>query len=169
MENIIDSLLYYSRLGRAKIELKNSDLNSIIQDVLESFQILIREENIEITVDSLPKLHCDPTRVKELFRNLIDNAIKYNTNPHKKIQLGCKQEDHHSIFFIKDNGIGIERVFFEDIFKLFRRLHTQSEFGGGTGAGLSFVKKIIEKHGGEIWVESTLGLGTTFYFTLQKQ
>jgi light-regulated signal transduction histidine kinase (bacteriophytochrome) len=108
--------------------------------------------------------------VTEVFRNLITNAIKYNTSPEKRIEIGVeagKSARAASIFYVRDNGIGIEPRFFDDIFRIFKRLNEEDDTARGTGVGLTFVKKIVERHGGRIWLESQPGAGTTFYFTLQ--
>jgi light-regulated signal transduction histidine kinase (bacteriophytochrome) len=112
-------------------------------------------------------------RVGEIFHNLIVNAVKYNDKEHKVVEIGY--EDPRSaevpepvVFYVKDNGIGIPEKHFDSIFRIFKRLHGREKFGGGTGAGLTIVKKIIERHNGRIWVESTPGEGTAFYFTLAK-
>ena len=120
-------------------------------------------------------------RVGEVLRNLITNSMKYNDKPEKWIEIGHgidlgldamkpKEDEpfagHHTVFYVRDNGIGIPEKHFEAIFRIFKRLHARDEFGGGTGVGLTIVKKIIERHGGQIWIESTRGEGTCFYFTL---
>src|ERR1035438_631928 len=103
--------------------------------------------------------------IGEVFQNLISNAAKYNDKPSKWIEVGC---DHNSapVFYVRDNGIGIAQQHHENVFRIFKRLNEPNKFGGGTGAGLTIVKKIIERHGGRIWLESSEGGGTTFYFTL---
>jgi two-component system, chemotaxis family, sensor kinase Cph1 len=128
----------------------------------------------------LPIFECDRTYIIELFTNLISNAIEYNDRPQKIIEIGyilpeeidknsLKFPDFDSaktIFFVKDNGIGIRGKHLETIFKIFKRLHPANKYGGGTGAGLTIAKKIVERHGGQITVTSTFGEGSTFYFTL---
>jgi light-regulated signal transduction histidine kinase (bacteriophytochrome) len=113
----------------------------------------------------LPEIACDPMRTRAIFENLITNGIKYNLQTEKHIEIGCILKPTLTLF-IKDNGIGINEDKFESIFMIFRRLHGRNEFGGGNGAGLSIVRKHIEKQGGSIWLESKEGEGSTFYFTL---
>jgi two-component system, chemotaxis family, sensor kinase Cph1 len=113
----------------------------------------------------LPTLWCDRVLLGEVFSNLIANAIKYNNKDHKSIEIGFREADR--VFYVRDNGIGIDREHFETIFRIFKRLHGPKRYGGGTGAGLTIVKKIVERHGGRIWVESSPGEGTTFFFTLK--
>jgi two-component system sensor kinase FixL len=107
-------------------------------------------------------------RVTEVFRNLITNAVKYNKSEKKTVEIGLAPEstEAQQTFYVKDNGIGIEERFYSDIFRIFKRLNEEDATTKGTGVGLTFVKKIIERHGGKIWLESTPGQGTTFYFTL---
>ena len=124
----------------------------------------------------LPEINCDRTQVNELFTNLISNSIKYNQNEAKVVEIGyldatdCKStpqaEAKSTIFYVRDNGIGIRDRHLDSIFRIFKRLHAQKKYGGGTGAGLTIAKKIVERHGGEIWVESVYQEGSTFYFTL---
>ena len=120
--------------------------------------------------EPLPKMRCDQARVGEIFRNLITNAIKYNDKPEKWIEIGVQNGGGALplyVFYVRDNGIGIRPNHLESIFRIFKRLHGRDRYGGGTGAGLTIVKKIVERHGGDIWVNSEPGEGTTFYFTLE--
>jgi light-regulated signal transduction histidine kinase (bacteriophytochrome) len=108
----------------------------------------------------------DRVRLHELFENLIINAVKYNDKAEKWIEIGY-EEQAPTVFFVRDNGIGIEPRYHEIIFRIFKRLHTSDQFGGGTGAGLTIAKRIVERHGGRMWLESEPGQGSTFYFTLE--
>ncbi len=131
----------------------------------------------------LPVFRCDPVRIGEVLRNLITNSMKYNDKPERWIEIGAgtglglaslRTTDQGAglgkvtVFYVRDNGIGIPHKHYEAIFRIFKRLHARDEFGGGTGVGLTIVKKIIERHGGRIWVESLPGEGTCFYFTLSE-
>ncbi|MBL8642128.1 MAG: PAS domain S-box protein [Alphaproteobacteria bacterium] len=172
MEDLIDTLLYYSRLGRTDLAFMSTDLNAILAGVLEMLDPVIKAENIEIKIETkLPTIVCDQARVGEIFRNLITNAIKYNKKEKKLIHLGMRTDypsyEDIPVFYIKDNGIGIPEKHYESIFKMFKRLHGRDEYGGGTGSGLTIVKKIILRHGGKIWIDSQEDVGTTFYFTLR--
>jgi light-regulated signal transduction histidine kinase (bacteriophytochrome) len=148
-----------------------SNLDEVLDGVLVRLRPLIEEQKVEIIrPQPLPQMTCSPVRVGEIFYNLISNGIKYNENPAKKITIRCLSMNENEgvpVFMVQDNGIGIDPQFQESVFKIFRRLHTHQEYGGGTGAGLAIVKKIVESHHGRIWIESTSGQGSNFYFTLQ--
>ena len=173
MEALINDLLYYSRIGRTELAIKNTNLNDVVRDVKETFMASETEGNLEITIaKKLPTIKCDTMRVTELFRNLISNGLKYNESDKKCIEIGVnttKGRKKEKVLYVKDNGIGIEEKFHDDIFRIFKRLHKRDAYGGGTGSGLTFVKKIVEKHGGKIWLESEKGNGTVFYFTLPEK
>ncbi|MBX9258275.1 GAF domain-containing protein [Desmonostoc muscorum CCALA 125] len=170
MEDLIDSLLHFSRLGRIDLSMQDTDINSIVQRNLDLLSARIEEMGVEIRIPRpLPTVYCDRVQVGEVFNNLIANAIKYNDKPEKWIEIGYVEAASPApvTFYVRDNGIGIREKHFEAIFRIFKRLHGPSKYGGGTGAGLTITKKIVERHGGKIWVESTYGEGSTFYFTLQ--
>ncbi|WP_157231159.1 PAS domain-containing sensor histidine kinase [Kiloniella laminariae] len=170
MEKLIDNLLYFSRLGRQDLAIKPTDLNHVIRDILSMIETLIMEENVQINMTcELPVIVCDSVRLGEVFRNLITNSIKYNVSKHKVIDIGFHPEVHgrKDVISVSDNGIGIAEEFYSDIFTIFKRLNIEDDDVQGYGVGLTFVKKIIDRHGGEIWLESKPGLGTTFYFTLK--
>lgn len=174
METLVDELLYFSRLGRQELAIKPVNLNSVITDIEQMMDLSLEEANAKIVIPQpLPTMTCDVPRITEVFRNLITNALKYNNKEEKWIEVGCLERPLSSetnaaiaTFYVKDNGIGIDQVFFNDIFRIFKRLNSESENEKGTGVGLTFVKKIIERHGGQIWLESEIGVGTTFFFTL---
>jgi PAS domain S-box-containing protein len=167
MEKLIDSLLYYSRVGKVDLALRPTDLNSVIHSVVDSLQVSLQETKTEVKLsEPLPETFCDQVRVAEVFSNLITNAMKYNDKSHRWIEIGYTREKEKT-FYVRDNGIGIRNEHQDSIFRIFKRLHGRDKFGGGTGLGLTVVKKIVERHGGRVWVESTYGQGSTFYFTLQ--
>tara|TARA_X000001036_G_C20694192_1_gene810595 strand:- start:22091 stop:22618 length:528 start_codon:yes stop_codon:yes gene_type:complete len=168
MEKLIDDLLYFSRLGRHELAIRETDLNEVIKDIISLMENTIEEENVQIHIpQKLPTIICDKTKITELYRNLITNAIKYNDKDTKIIEIGFSiQEDKTLLFYVKDNGIGIDPVFYESVFRIFKRLNEEDEKIRGSGVGLTFVKKIVERHNGRIWVDSNLGEYTTFYFTL---
>ncbi|MVN77936.1 GAF domain-containing protein [Hymenobacter sp. HMF4947] len=180
MEALIDSLLQLSRVGRLDLELVPTDMNELVADVLDLLRP--RFEQTHTTVDvrgPLPTIEADAVRLREVFNNLFTNAIKYNNKPERRITVGwapagkagprgAANPADYDVFYVQDNGIGIEQRHHESIFRIFKRLHAQDKFGGGTGAGLAIAKKMVEKHGGELWVESVLGQGATFYFSLLK-
>lgn len=172
MEDLIDKLLYYSRLGRTELAFTQMDLNKIVEEVLDMLEPMIEAEKATIHIDSpLPTIVCDQARVGEIFRNLITNGMKYNDNVTKTIHIGVTQNHPNfpgvPVFYIQDNGIGIPAKHHESVFKMFKRLHGRDAYGGGTGSGLTIVKKIVNRHGGKIWIEEGKGGGTVFYFTLK--
>ncbi|HEY4591887.1 MAG TPA: ATP-binding protein, partial [Thermoanaerobaculia bacterium] len=170
METLIDSLLQYSRLGRVDLAIDRVDLNEIVAEILDSLAISLREEKVDVRVPRpLPAVRADRVRVGEIFHNLIVNAMKYNDKAEKWIEVGWRENpDGPPVFYVCDNGIGIPEKHHDAVFRIFKRLHGRDQYGGGTGAGLTIVKKIVERHHGRIWVESSAGEGTAFYFTLQE-
>lgn len=170
MESLIDSLLHYSRVGRVDLAIGKVDLNDTLAGVLDSLGINLEAERVEVRIPRpLPTVRADRARVGEIFRNLISNAVKYNDKPEKWVEIGCENgAGRPPVFWVRDNGIGIPEKHHDAVFRIFKRLHARDKFGGGTGAGLTIVKKIVERHDGQVWVESTPGAGTTVYFTLEK-
>lgn len=173
MEKLIDALLYYSRLGRRELALQRVDIEEIIAQDIQLILEVSKQEDIDIRIPrKIPKVRADKTLVEEVLMNLITNGLKYNNKEEKWIEVGYVIDPEKStqpILYVRDNGIGIAEKHREIIFRIFKRLHGQNKFGGGTGAGLTIVKKIIERHGGKIWVESIYGEGSTFYFTLAEE
>jgi PAS domain S-box-containing protein len=169
MEELIDSLLEFSRVGRLELSSQETDLNELVRKTLEGLQITLEERRAEVVIPRpLPRVRCDRVRVGEVFHNLITNAVKYNDRPVKRVEVGYREGAGGGppVFTVKDDGIGIPERHQEAIFRIFKRLHGRDKYGGGTGAGLTIVKKIVERHGGRIWLESAPGAGTTFLFTL---
>ncbi|WP_293150187.1 MULTISPECIES: ATP-binding protein [unclassified Microcoleus] len=173
MEDLINSLLHYSRLGRTELSRQPTNLNDLVRQSIDILKIGGPPQAIEFRTQSLPTVACDRTLVSELFLNLMSNAIKYNNKTEKWVEIGSIESEPGSsndpslyTFYVRDNGIGIAQKHLERVFQIFKRLHAQDEYGGGTGAGLTIVQKIVDRHGGKIWVESTPGEGSTFYFTL---
>jgi signal transduction histidine kinase len=172
MEDLINSLLHFGRLGQENLAYEETDLSVVVQEILGLLHITLTQQGIEVRIPhTLPVIQCDRSRVREVFHNLILNAIKYNDKPHKWVEIGVLPSPPVgmtpiSTFYVRDNGLGIRPQHMEMIFAMFKRLHPRDDYGGGTGAGLTIAKKIIERHGGTLWVESTYGAGSTFYFTL---
>jgi two-component system, chemotaxis family, sensor kinase Cph1 len=176
METLINSLLYISRVGRAELTLSEVNLNELVQQVINTVSMARPEPNIEFRIPRiLPSVHCDQAQVNELLTNLVSNAIKYNNKAQKWIEVGFidgmgkNSKSRNPTFYIRDNGIGIPQEHIEKIFVLFRRLHGRDDYGGGTGAGLTIARKVVERHGGRIWVESIVSEGSTFYFKLSPE
>ncbi|MGD1804942.1 ATP-binding protein [Dapis sp. BLCC M126] len=171
MENLINALSFFSRLGRQELHKSAINLNELIENVVEVIRISKPEASIEIRkMENLPVIYGDKILMEEVFSNLINNGVKYNKKEDKIVEIGYeKTEESASIIYVKDNGIGIREKHLETIFKIFKRLHGKDKFGGGTGVGLTIVKKIIERHSGQIWLESKYGEGTTFYLKLWNQ
>jgi light-regulated signal transduction histidine kinase (bacteriophytochrome) len=168
MKNLIEDLLTLSRVGRVKEMPDYISVRSIIEDVLREIDFTLRQRNAVIHVpEDLPTVPYDPTQLSMVFRNLISNAVKFNLRPAPEVTIGVNEEPTEFVFSVQDNGIGIAEEHFGRIFVIFQRLNRAEEFQG-TGAGLTIVKKIIERHGGRIWLASVEGEGTTFYFTIPK-
>ncbi len=163
LEQLIDDLLRYTRVGFCRSDRETVELGDVLGDVLATLKPVMERRRAKIGVGSLPRLSCDPTLVGEVFRNLIVNAMKFNRRP-PEVRIGYLDRPQ-PVLFVRDNGIGISTEHHEAIFEMFRRLHGRQHYEG-TGAGLSIVRKIIQGHGGRIWLESQPGAGTTFYFTL---
>lgn len=175
MERLVNDLLYFSRLGRQELAVRAIDLTGVISDIEGTLDHFLEEHGARIVVqEPLPTIVCDAPRVSELFRNLITNAVKYNDKSDKVVEVGAlasKRAPHGAllgpVFFVRDNGAGIPAEFHHEVFRIFKRLNNHGVEAEGTGVGLTFVKKIVERHGGEIWIESTPGEGATFLFTLE--
>lgn len=174
MEGFIESLLRYSMLTHEDFTMKKANLNDVLRNVLNMQNIWLEEHNVEVVIEeNLPTVRCDPIRVAEVYRNLITNGVKYNDSDKKVITIGCitdfDQWNDIPVLFVRDNGIGIDEKNKDLVFKMFKRLHQRDAYGGGTGAGLTLVWKIIKRHKGKIWLESKPGKGTTFFFTLKEK
>jgi len=183
MDSLLDSLLHFSRVGRAALQTEDTDLNEVVTESIEMVDARRSEGSTEIVFPrSLPHARCDRVRCREIFVNLLSNALKYNDKPQKRVEIGfiAPDENHPrpgcpdgsaslTIYYVRDNGIGIPVRNFEQVFKMFKRLHGRDEYGGGTGAGLTIVQKLVERHHGQVWLDSTMGVGTTFYFTLSSR
>jgi light-regulated signal transduction histidine kinase (bacteriophytochrome) len=163
---LIKDLLEYSRIGQRK-DKETIDLSVILSEVLVNLKTAIENSKANIIVEKLPKIIANRLGVFQLFQNLIGNAIKYRTERPPEIHISCKEVDGFYEFCVKDNGIGIDLQYKTRIFEMFQRLHSKSEYSG-TGIGLAICKKVIDNHGGKIWVESELGEGSLFCFTFPR-
>jgi len=165
MQNLINELLVYSRVGTMGEHFIASDLQMVLDGVLKAVEVAVGESGAAVTHDPLPTIACDPTQIGQVFQNLLTNALKFRSDEPPVVHIGAVRSEGGWTFSIRDNGLGIEPTYFELIFVIFQRLESRAEYPG-TGMGLAICKRIIERHGGRIWVESTLGEGSTFYFTL---
>ena len=163
MGKLIDELINYSLISEGNLTISEFELAPIIQEITEMYWGASNPDSMQITCQvSVPQCRADKILVHTLLRNLINNAIKYNNKEMKKIHIGY--DPTINFYYVEDNGIGIPRENLNDVFKPFNRLHGETDYGGGTGAGLAFVKKIIERHKGSILIESTLNKGTKILF-----
>ncbi|MEM9088563.1 MAG: ATP-binding protein [Cyanobacteria bacterium P01_F01_bin.53] len=186
METLINALLRIAGLRQTELHLKTVSLDELLENAVDVLRASRPDASFELRrPKSLPQVECDPVLVNEVFRNLISNALKYNDNSEKWVEVGYEStgapqalpkepsEDtgnvenlENLVFYIRDNGIGIRQEHLTMVFQLFKRLHPQDRYDGGAGVGLAVVNQIIDRHGGRLWVESVFGEGSTFYFTL---
>lgn len=167
IQNLIDDLLTYSVAGSPVRPIEQTDMEKVLQDVLTSLKTVIEENRAEITHDPLPVIPGDPIQMHQLLQNLISNAIKFRREEAPRVHISAKRDHGEATFSVKDNGIGIDPQFFGRIFRVFQRLQPRDKYPG-TGIGLAVAKKIVERHGGRIWVESQPGKGSTFSFTIPE-
>ncbi len=166
MTNLLDDLLAFSRLNRTQ-ELNRVDLNDCIELNIHNLRNSIEKNNGKVVAAKLPVLKANQSQMNQLFQNLISNGLKFKRDEDPKVEINYEDKGDHYLFSIKDNGIGIEDKFREKIFVIFQRLAGKGRYEG-TGIGLAICKKIVQNHGGDIWIESTVGEGTTFFFTIAK-
>jgi two-component system, LuxR family, sensor kinase FixL len=166
MGDFIDGILRYSEIGHFIEELQDVDISALLSEIIGESAI---PENFEISItQDLPVVRCQRLRLKQVFQNLMSNAIKYIDKPKGKIEIGCTEDNEFWQFSVSDNGCGIKEQYFEKIFEIFQTLAPRDKTEN-TGIGLTIVKKIVETYGGKVWLNSTLGQGSTFYFTLPKR
>ncbi len=169
MHNQIEALLQYSRANQQVLNVTLVNLNQLLMSVREDLATRIAKTNTQIVIPRpLPEIYCDAVRIRAVFENLITNAVKYNDQSEKRVEIGYT-ETTPLTFYVRDNGIGIKDEHRQMIFTIFRRLHGRNDYGGGTGAGLTITQKHIERQGGKIWLESAPDRGTTFYFTIAPE
>lgn len=172
MEKLVSDLLHFARIKNQDLQMQKVDLNNVIDDIKATLENFLTESNAKIILPKkLPRIICDEVIITELFKNLIVNGIKYNKSKEKIIEIGYTNENSEDemnkyCFYVKDNGIGIKDEHHKDIFRIFKRLNSEDYDVKGTGIGLTFVKKIVERHNGQIWLESELGNGSKFNFTV---
>lgn len=169
MSKLIQNLLKYSRVGRKEAALRTVKLGRIVEAKLFGLKRKIEETNTTVNILEMPyEVYCEPDQIGMVFYNLITNAIKFNTTETPRIEIGYEDRTEEMLFFVKDNGIGIDKRYETKVFEIFKRLHRREDYEG-TGIGLALCKKIIARHGGKIWFESDLNEGTIFYFTISKK
>jgi chemotaxis family two-component system sensor kinase Cph1 len=165
IEALLSDLLEFSRLGTRARNMRHINAAVALEKAIYDLGSAIEGSGAKITYDQLPVVVANESQIARLFQNLIGNSIKFRGEKKPKIHVSAEQKENEWVFSVRDNGIGIDPQFDKRIFVVFQRLHTRQEYEG-TGMGLSFCKKIVDLHGGRIWVESELGKGSTFYFTL---
>ncbi|MCF2144732.1 MAG: GHKL domain-containing protein [Candidatus Heimdallarchaeota archaeon] len=166
MNQLITDLLSLSRISRNEMRVKEVNLSQLVADVFTILKTIYPDKEIECKIQEGITAQCDPTLIRVVLENLIANALKFSKNKqYPKITFGMKEQDNKRIFFVQDNGVGFNMKYYDKLFGLFQRLHSEQEFEG-TGIGLITVKRIIERHNGEVWAEGEVGKGATFYFTL---
>jgi light-regulated signal transduction histidine kinase (bacteriophytochrome) len=164
---LIQDLLAYSRVDRQGKSFTPTDCNEVMRRVLMNLKVAIDESGAKVSSDPLPTVSGDAVQLMQLFQNLVGNAIKFRRDSQPRVHVGAQAEGDLWHFTVKDNGIGIAPENFERVFALFQRLHTRQKYPG-TGIGLAICQKIVERHGGRIWIASELGQGTTFHFTVPQ-
>lgn len=165
MQNLIQGLLAYSRIHTRGKELTNINCDEVMQEVLSNLRRMAAEKNATIHCEPLPMVRADRTQMVQLFQNLLVNAMTFQGSRPCVVQVGVRREKEEYVFSVTDNGIGIEPQYYDRIFAIFQRLNPRAKFPG-TGIGLSICKRIVERHGGRIWVESEPGKGSAFFFTI---
>jgi len=168
MKTLIDDLLAFSRVASQQRQAEDISMEYAVSEAVKNLGTAIAESNAKITLDPLPHVQGHSTQITQLLQNLLANAIKFRGDKAAVVHVGARQEGAHWVFSVADQGIGIDAKHLARVFELFKRLHTREEYAG-TGIGLALCKKIVERHGGRVWVESTPGQGACFYFTLPVQ
>jgi len=165
MKTLINDLLSYSRVATQGKELKRLELESVLDIVLKNLQLVVEDTGARISHESLPAVLADDVQMVQLFQNLINNAVKFHGKEAPTVKITARREGGRWLVSVRDNGIGIDPQHNERIFVIFQRLHSRGEYSG-TGIGLAVCRRIVERHGGRIWVESEPGHGSNFLFTL---
>ncbi len=168
MQALINDLLTYSRVGTQGKDFELIDCEAVLDRTLVNLQAAVQENEAVLTHYPLPTVMADDSQLGQVFQNLIGNAIKYHGDEQPEVHIGAERKNGVWLFSVRDNGIGIDPEHAERIFLIFQRLHTRAEYSG-TGIGLAICKRIVERHGGRIWVESEPGKGSSFYFTIPTE
>jgi signal transduction histidine kinase len=165
MQLMIKDLLEYSQVGTKSKAFRPTDCSSVVRQAVANLKAAVEESRAAVTFDNLPTIMADEMQMIRLFQNLIGNAIKFKDGGTPEVRISAEKKEDYWIFSVRDNGIGMDPKYLDKIFAVFQRLHTREDYAG-TGIGLAVCKKIVERHGGRIWVESEPGRGSTFFFTL---
>jgi light-regulated signal transduction histidine kinase (bacteriophytochrome) len=166
MSQLIDDLLAFSRLSRQPLNRQTVDPAALVRQILNELRVDQAEAPVEITLADLPACEADAALLKQVFVNLLSNALKYSARrPTAVIEVGCKNESGQVVYFVKDNGVGFDMQFADKLFVVFQRLHSAEDYEG-TGVGLAIAHHVIARHGGHIWAEAAVDQGATFFFTL---
>ena len=165
MQGLINDLLAYSRVGRRDKEFAPTDCTAVLEQALHNLYAAIGECGAQVTHDPLPTVKCDGAQIMQVFQNLVGNSIKFRDSHPPRVHVAVQRKPSEWVFSVKDNGIGIDPQYHHRIFEVFQRLHTRAEYPG-SGIGLAIAKKIVERHGGRIWVESQFHQGAEFFFAL---
>jgi signal transduction histidine kinase len=169
MARLIDDLLNFSRTGRQSLSIRELDPAVLVAEVLDDLAGERQGRDVRVTVGGLAPCRADPALLKQVFANLIGNALKFTRNRETaEIEVGSFDEDGRPVYFVRDNGVGFDQKYANTLFQVFHRLHDAREYEG-TGVGLAIVQRIVDRHGGRIWVESEPDRGTTFFFTLDER
>lgn len=169
MGRLIDGLLAVSRLGRAGLTPTDVDMTDLARGVVEQLVGLERDRKVEVALQPLGSAHCDPTMMRQVWANLVSNALKFTRKRAlARIEIGCRQEDHETVYFVRDDGAGFDMKYSDKLFGIFQRLHAATDFDGA-GIGLAIVHRIVERHSGRVWAEGSVGHGATFYFALPRE
>ena len=168
MRRLLDDLWGFSRVATQAHRFLPADTTTVLDEALFNLQAAIDENQAEVSRDALPSVVCDATQLMQLFQNLIGNAIRYRSDESPKIHIGCAEESAEWKFYVQDNGVGVDPRHQDRIFQVFQRLYAEHEIPG-SGIGLAICKRIVERHGGRIWVESQPNEGSVFCFTLPKE
>ena len=168
MELLIDDLLEFFKMQRKETDIKDFNMQELVEQVNKEYSINFPDAIFELKCDRLPDVRADMKLFRQVWYNLISNSVKYcKKDVAPRIHIACKEDEDSFCFWINDNGVGFDMQYYDKLFGVFQRLHDDNEFEG-TGIGLALVKKIINRHKGEIWAESEIGKGSTFYFSLPK-
>ena len=169
MNALIEDLLVLSRISRTDQTYTPVSVQSLLEDIRQDLAFTLDDKKVDLRIQAgLPTITCQPMRLKQVFENLISNAIKFNDKPRPVVEIACHEDHSLYTFSVRDNGIGIDERYHEKIFQIFQRLGRREDYEG-TGAGLTICKRIVEAHAGKIWLESKIGQGSTFLFTIAKE